>query len=58
MPPRKDTAISFYVTYELQAKIDAATKVLGISRSELLRMAATQFLVNEKLYDTDKKEKG
>lgn len=58
MPPRSDTAISFYVTYELRAKIDAAVKALGISRSEMLRMATTQFLVNEKLYDTDRKEKG
>ena len=57
MPPRSDTAISFYVTHELQAQIDAAKKVLGISRSELLRMATTQFLINEKLY-TDRKEKG
>jgi metal-responsive CopG/Arc/MetJ family transcriptional regulator len=56
MPPRSDTAISFYVTYELRAKIDAAVQALGISRSELLRMAVTQFLVNEKLYDNDNRK--
>ena len=56
MPPRSDIAISFYVTYELRAKIDAAVQALGITRSEMLRMAVTQFLVNEKLYDNGRKE--
>jgi len=56
VPPRSDIAISFYVTYELRAKIDAAVQALGITRSEMLRMAVTQFLVNEKLYDNGRKE--
>lgn len=55
---REGMPVSFYLPPEDLAKADVAAEILGISRSQLFRLALAHYLTSEGLNDpsTTKKE--
>jgi len=47
---------SFWMDAELSAEVDTLAKKLGITRSEVIRLAVTQFVLNEANDTPDGKE--
>jgi predicted transcriptional regulator len=57
MPRENQVNYSFWLDIDLAASLDALAVRLGLTRSETLRLAITQFVLNE-TNNTDRKESG